>query len=74
MASGGMSSKRALIWDWRISGWIPWTASTPLVFWAVMAVMAEVPKHDRAAKVLRSAWIPAPPPESEPAMVLLKRI
>src|SRR6266545_3416791 len=28
-----------------------------------------MPKAPRAAKVLRSAWIPAPPPESLPAMV-----
>ena len=31
--------------------------------------MALVPKTANAAKVLRSAWIPAPPLESEPAMV-----
>ena len=30
----------------------------------------EVPWTPRAAKVLRSAWMPAPPPESEPAMVM----
>ena len=39
------------------------------VFCAVSAVMALVPKTPSAAKVLRSAWMPAPPPESEPAMV-----
>ena len=31
--------------------------------------MALVPKTANAAKVLRSAWIPAPPPLSDPAMV-----
>jgi hypothetical protein len=31
--------------------------------------MADAPYTPNAAKVLRSAWIPAPPPESEPAMV-----
>ena len=31
--------------------------------------MAEVPYTPCAAKVFRSAWIPAPPPESEPAIV-----
>ena len=41
----------------------------PCVFCSVTAVMAEAPKTPRAAKVFRSAWIPAPPPESEPAMV-----
>ena len=35
----------------------------------MIAVMALVPKTANAAKVLRSAWIPAPPLESEPAMV-----
>jgi hypothetical protein len=42
---------------------------TSSVFWAVIAVIAEAPKTPKAEKVLRSAWIPAPPPESEPAMV-----
>ena len=44
-------------------------AVTATEFWAVMAVMAQVPCRPWAAKVRRSAWIPAPPPESEPAMV-----
>ena len=47
---------------------------TPRVFWAVMAVSAEVPYTSRAAKVLRSAWMPAPPPESLPAMVRAVRM
>ena len=38
-------------------------------FWAVMQVMALVPCTPRAAKVFKSAWIPAPPPLSEPAIV-----
>ncbi len=42
---------------------------TPLVFWAVMAVTAQVPKTLNAANVLRSASIPAPPPLSDPAIV-----
>ena len=42
---------------------------TPRVFWAVTAVSADVPYTPSAAKVFRSAWIPAPPPESEPAIV-----
>src|SRR5690606_27907470 len=42
---------------------------TPTVFCAVMAVSALVPKTPSAANVFRSAWMPAPPPESEPAMV-----
>ena len=36
------------------------------VFCAVRAVMAHVPNTPCAAKVFRSAWIPAPPPESDP--------
>jgi hypothetical protein len=28
-----------------------------------------VPKQPAAAKAFRSAWMPAPPPESEPAIV-----
>src|SRR5262249_37180290 len=44
-------------------------ARTPAVFCAVSAVTTLVPKTWCMANVLRSAWIPAPPPESEPAMV-----
>ncbi len=49
-------------------------ATTPSVFCAVTAVMALVPKTPCAAKVFRSAWMPAPPPESLPAMVSAVRI
>src|SRR5882672_1440619 len=42
---------------------------TPCVFCAVSAVMTEAPYTPSAEKVFRSAWMPAPPPESEPAMV-----
>ena len=44
----------------------PWT---PREFWAVTAVSTDMPKTRKAEKVLRSAWMPAPPPESDPAMV-----
>jgi hypothetical protein len=44
------------------------TAVTPTVFCAVMAVTAVMPWTPQAANALRSAWMPAPPPESEPAM------
>src|SRR5881628_3912791 len=44
----------------------PWT---PSEFWAVTAVITLIPNTRNAEKVLRSAWMPAPPPESEPAMV-----
>jgi hypothetical protein len=39
------------------------------VFCAVMAAMAEVPKTPNWWNVFKSAWIPAPPPESDPAIV-----
>ena len=42
---------------------------TPAGFCAVMHVIALVPCTPSAAKVFRSAWMPAPPPLSEPAMV-----
>src|SRR5207237_6195688 len=44
-------------------------AVTPSVFCTVTDVTAEVPHTPSAANVFRSAWIPAPPPESDPAMV-----
>ena len=44
-------------------------AVTPSGFCAVRQVMAVVPKTPWAAKVSRSAWMPAPAPLSEPAMV-----
>jgi hypothetical protein len=39
------------------------------VFCAVSATIALVPWTPAAANAFRSAWMPAPPPESEPAMV-----
>src|SRR4029077_6807582 len=45
------------------------TPNTPTVFCAVSAVMTVAPKTPFAAKDFRSAWIPAPPPESDPAIV-----
>src|ERR671919_958938 len=52
-----------------MSGGVSCTAVTPVVFWAVSATIALIPWHPAAAKAFRSAWIPAPPPESEPAIV-----
>ena len=46
------------------------TSVTSSVFCAVIAVTTEVPYTPSAAKVLRSAWMPAPAPESEPAIVI----
>ena len=44
-------------------------AETPIVFCAVTAQMQLMPYAPRAAKVFRSAWMPAPPEESDPAIV-----
>src|SRR3954464_285567 len=48
-------------------------AVTRTVFCAVTAVIALVPYTPSAANVFRSAWMPAPPPESLPAMVSTAR-
>ena len=45
------------------------TPCTPREFCAVTAVITDMPKTRKAEKVFRSAWMPAPPPESDPAMV-----
>ena len=42
--------------------------STPTVFCAVSAVIAVIPCTPQRANAFKSAWIPAPPPESEPAI------
>src|SRR5581483_6520002 len=44
-------------------------AVTPAVFCAVSATIAEVPYTPAAANAFRSACTPAPPPESEAAIV-----
>ena len=44
----------------------PWT---PVVFWAVSAVIALIPYTPFAIIVFKSAWMPAPPLESLPAIV-----
>jgi len=51
------------------SGVIALHACTPSVFCAVIAVTTDVPKTPKRWNVFRSAWMPAPPPESEPAIV-----
>src|SRR3954469_14214926 len=50
------------------SGATGWTPRTSTVFCTVIAVIAVIPCTPQRAKALRSAWIPAPPPESEPAI------
>ncbi len=63
-----MSSTTARTCATIISGGTAWTAVTPTVFCAVIAVIAVIPCTPQAANAFRSAWIPAPPPESEPAI------
>ncbi len=67
-ASTPMSSATARTWATMKSpgtGWMPVTAT---VFWAVSAAIAVIPCTPQRANALRSAWIPAPPPESDPAI------
>ena len=63
-----MSSTTARTCATIIAGETASTAVTASVFCAVIAVIAVVPCTPARAKALRSAWIPAPPPESEPAI------
>jgi hypothetical protein len=67
-ASTPMSSTTARTCATIIAGDTASTAVTATVFWAVTAVIAVVPCTPARAKAFRSAWIPAPPPESEPAI------
>ncbi len=74
VASGGMSVATASICAATKSGDSVTTPVTPSVFWAVTAVIADMPKTPCAANVFRSAWMPAPPLESLPAIVRAVRI
>ena len=65
----GMSLATASICATTMRGAMATQSSTATEFCAVTAVIAEVPWTPWAAKVRRSAWMPAPPPESDPAMV-----
>src|SRR5439155_16813061 len=51
------------------SGGSSWIAVTPIVFCAVSATIALIPWQPAAANAFRSAWMPAPPPESDEAIV-----
>ncbi len=68
-AATGMSVATASTWATTIAGSSATQAWTPSEFWAVIAVSAVAPCSPCAANVRRSAWIPAPPPESDPATV-----
>ena len=68
-ASGRISVKTLSICSFKNSGdtsKIPWS---PVVFWAVSAVIALMAYTPLAVMVFKSAWIPAPPLESLPAIV-----
>ena len=68
-ASTPMSSKTASSCARMKSGGSSCTAVTAVVFWAVSATSALVPYAPAAANAFRSAWMPAPPPESDVAIV-----
>ena len=68
-ASGKISVKMASSSWPRNSGVALKISVTPVVFCAVKAVMALVANTPLVVIVLISAWIPAPPLESEPAIV-----
>ena len=68
-ASAPMSSSTERIWPTTNSTGTGWTPVTPTVFSSTTATMADVPKQPQAEKVFRSAWMPAPPLGSLPAMV-----
>ena len=67
-ASTPMSSATARTWATIVAGETCSTASTPTVLCAVIAVIAVIPWTPQRANAFRSAWMPAPPPESEPAI------
>ena len=68
-ASTPMSEKTASSCARTNSGGTSCTAVTPTVFCAVSATTTLMPWQPAAANAFRSAWMPAPPPESEPAIV-----
>src|SRR4029077_10095824 len=68
-ASAPRSSSTTSICCRMKSGGIGRTPKTPSVFCAVNAVTAVIAKASSIVTVLMSAWMPAPPPESEPAMI-----
>ena len=67
-ASTPMSSTTARTWATMKSPGTVWMPVTPTVFCAVRAVIAVIPCTPERANAFRSAWMPAPPPESDPAI------
>jgi hypothetical protein len=68
-ASTPMSSNTASSCAVTNPGGSSWTSVTATVFCAVRATSADIPWQPAAANAFRSAWIPAPPPESDVAIV-----
>src|SRR6266498_2278861 len=73
-ASTPRSSATARIWAATTPDGTSHISVTPSVFCTVTDVRALIPHTPSTAKDLRSAWTPAPPPESEPAMVRARGI
>mmetsp|Transcript_5882 Transcript_5882/g.15690 ORF Transcript_5882/g.15690 Transcript_5882/m.15690 type:complete len:226 (+) Transcript_5882:326-1003(+) len=69
MTSAPRSSKTDLICCCTKSTFTGKMPCTPCVFCAVSAAIAVMPNAPKAVQLLRSAWMPAPPPLSEPAMM-----
>src|SRR5436190_17341218 len=69
IAAGGSSEKMAWSCCRTRRAVAACTPKTPAGFCAVRHVTTLGPCTARAANVFRSAWMPAPPPLSEPAMV-----
>ncbi len=65
-ASTPMSPATARICSETVVGESSSNPETPLVFCTVTAVIAVMPKTPKALNVLRSAWMPAPPPGVRP--------
>ena len=68
-ASGTISSNTASICSSIIFGLISWMSITRAVFSATTETITLMPNTPCAAMVFRSACTPAPPEQSEPAMV-----
>ena len=68
-ASTPMSSQIVASCARMNSGGASWIERTSVVFCAVSATTALIPWQPRLANAFRSAWIPAPPPESDVAIV-----
>ena len=68
-ASGGISSNTARSCSSTTDAFTGSTRNTPQVFWTVIAVRALIPYRPNAPMVFKSAWIPAPPLQSDPAIV-----